>query len=141
MRTYGDEAGDQQYEGLFRELEGIEGVELLGPLNQEALYREYARASIFFYPCIWPETYCLAMDEAIAHGCSIVTYRLGALPERQYGFISDILAASVIVCLNGNSNVNQPPPPFNEFDPKAFHGHPPRDWLDVARQWEAEVLA
>lgn len=127
MQTYGDAEGDKQYKPLFDELQSIRGVELLGSLNQEQLYKEYAKASIFFYPCIWPETYCLAMDEAIAHGCFPSVTDIGALPERavpNYGeaeFVEDVLT----VFKHGNWC------PIRQR---------PKDWLAIAKEWEEKVL-
>lgn len=69
METYGTPEEDLKYQALFDELASIEGVELLGALNQHELYKQYARASVLLYPCTWKETYCLALDEARAHGC------------------------------------------------------------------------
>jgi glycosyltransferase involved in cell wall biosynthesis len=126
MRTYGDETGDEQYKGLFDELAAMDGVELLGSLNQEQLYREYARASVFFYPCTWPETYCLALDEAIAHGCIPLVTKLGALPERA----------------NWSNFPDDFSPPFawkrdDSEDFKPHEGIKPKGWIDVAKEWEA----
>jgi glycosyltransferase involved in cell wall biosynthesis len=127
-KMYGKPEDDEKYQALFKELAGMEGVELLGSLNQTDLYREYARASIFFYPCTWEETYCLAMDEAIAHGCTPFTTGLGALNERWEGFPLESLAQAVSVVI-GHPNTNGPE-----------HWFQPKDWLEIARQWEREVL-
>jgi glycosyltransferase involved in cell wall biosynthesis len=134
MATYGDTEAhrDAEFKAVFDELATIEGVDLLGSLNQQALYREYARASIFFYPCTWPETYCLALDEAIAHGCVPVVSDIGALGERiGTGLIfSNIDANFPFAVINWVSG----------YFPYPRHGDYPRDWMDVARQWEREVL-
>lgn len=121
MSVYGDTKGDEQYKQLYAHLASIPGVELLGALNQAQLYAEFAKASIFFYPCSWPETYCLVMDEAIAHGCRPFVSNVGALPERAchyegLGMDLEPFSAPVRVKIN------------------------PRDWLDVAQQWQREVL-
>lgn len=131
MRTYGEQESDQQYQPLFDELAQIPGVELLGSLNQEQLYREYAKASIFFYPCIWRETYCLAMDEAIAHGCTpIISVPIGrdSMTERTLtsGSEREITAWSIQEMTRQNH-------------PRIWKQ--PKDWLEVARQWEREVLS
>lgn len=120
MSTYGDTEGDKQYKRIFDELRSIDGVELLGALNQSQLYAEFAKASIFFYPCTWAETYCLVMDEAIAHGCRPVVSALGALPERATATIDFVEPA-----------LTKP----------AFQLHQePKDWMEVAKEWEGAVL-
>ena len=131
MATYGEAGGDDQYQELFRELAAIPGVDLLGALNQEALYREYARASVFFYPCVWPETYCLALDEAIAHGCRPVVSRIGALPERDWtGHALDRIPEFPEAALWVMANPERMAPSWT-----------PRDWMAVAREWEERVLS
>jgi len=123
MGTYGEAEKDSQYQKIFDELSEMPGVELKGALNQAQLYAEYSRASIFFYPCIWPETYCLALDEAIAHGCIPWVTNLGALPER--------------ACWT-DFKINNPT--FHGLDKAPPQGLPPKDWMDIAKQWEREVL-
>lgn len=128
MGTYGTPEQDAEYQPLFDELQSIEGVELLGALNQEDLYREYARAATFFYPCIWPETYCMALDEAMAHGCAPFVSNKGALPERvSFSMNPDYLADHIAEFIGNKLKGNAIPPQ-------------PKDWLEVARQWEREVL-
>lgn len=129
MGTYGESEKDAEYQAIFDELATIEGVELLGALNQKELYEQYAKASVFFYPSIWPETYCLALDEAIAHGCLPITTGLGALSERTH-----------IQSLNPDKNLVAWVAFF--FRDHLWNVNPtqPRDWMDVARQWEQEVL-
>lgn len=127
MATYGEPEKDKQYQRIFDELTEIPGVELKGSLNQAQLYAEYARASIFFYPCIWPETYCLALDEAMAHECYPIVERVGALPER---VDMDVKGVSVFEDL---MHVFKGLPILQHFRPK--------DWLDIGKQWERDVLA
>lgn len=119
MGTYGTPEGDEKYNALFDELSQIPGVSLLGALNQAQLYEQYARASTFFYPCTWPETYCLAMDEAIAHGCVPVVSGLGALPERAFHANEGWFANPFNIPVRAKVN--------------------PRSWMDVAADW-MEVL-
>lgn len=141
MGTYGTPEEDEKYRGLFDELSTINGVDLMGALNQQQLYAEYAKASIFFYPCTWPETYCLAMDEAIAHGCVPVVSGLGALPERSpLGACDsdDLLLASIFKEMGT-------PDTLKRIYGLAVYSllyadKTPRDWLAVAKKWEEEVL-
>jgi glycosyltransferase involved in cell wall biosynthesis len=82
LATWGLPEEDKQFQGLFDELAVMDGVTLRGSLCQHDLWKELATASVFFYPCIYKETYCMAMDEAMAHGCVPVIPDIGALPER-----------------------------------------------------------
>lgn len=131
METYGEPEKDAQYREIFEELQALEGVKLLGALKQEALYREYAKASIFFYPCTWAETYCLALDEALAHGCKPIVSDLGALPERvnPEWINGDIRIKSLGEILIDKALRKEISIKFK-----------PIDWLTIAKQWEEEVL-
>lgn len=123
MATYGTPEQDGQYRALFDELSSIDGVELLGSLNQYELYQQYARASAFFYPCTWPETYCIAMDEAIAHGCSPFVLNVGALNRINCAMDSEQeMMDGVLHDFSGA--------PCGGFESYA------RDWMAVARDWE-----
>lgn len=82
MATWGMADEDAQFRELFDRLAAMPGVILKGACAQQQLWCELAAASIFFYPCIYEETYCMAMDEALAHGCVPVIPSIGALPER-----------------------------------------------------------
>jgi glycosyltransferase involved in cell wall biosynthesis len=138
MATYGaDQAPeDAKYRALFDELQSMEAVEVLGALNQAQLYEQYARASIFFYPCTWRETYCLAMDEAIAHGCVPVVPDIGALGERTFWCKTseqksedNLLVTAAVVRMR-------------EFGAAIKYGGitQPRDWLKIAEEWQERVL-
>lgn len=112
MATYQRDDQDAQYQALFERVAALPGVTMRGSLSQNDLYREYAQAEVFFYPCTWRETYCLALDEATAHGCRAATTGLAALGERV-----------------AQADMTQP------FD--APFGRQPVGWDEVARQWEA----
>jgi glycosyltransferase involved in cell wall biosynthesis len=117
MATYGTPEEDAKYQALFDELRSIDGVELLGALNQEALYREYARASYFYYPSTWKESYCLALDEALVHHCTPIVSDVGALKERA-----------------------QPSDDFIGIFQKNISFKAPLDWHIIASTWEKEIL-
>lgn len=129
MGTYGEPGKDAEYQAIFDELATIEGVELLGALNQQALYEQYARASVFFYPCTWPETYCMALDEAIAHGCVPVTTNLGALPERNMfaSGLEEDMRVQPLALMDGYRR-----PTHSWITPVL--------WTQIAQQWETHVL-
>jgi hypothetical protein len=124
MATYGTPEADGPYRELFDRLSNMEGVTLRGSLNQSDLYQEYAKASIFFYPCTWPETYCIALDEALAHDCKPIVSKLGALSERAHAVPNLALAALEAMAAGYKRET-------------LFQ---PQDWMEVAKRWEAEVL-
>ncbi len=130
MAMYGTPEEDAKFTALFEELSSIPGVELKPALNQTQLYAEYARASIFFYPCIWKETYCLALDEAIAHGCKTIVPDIGALIERTRNVPDRRVWVPCVLGAFGT-------PGFADNWGLKDEKCKPKDWLDVAKEWEA----
>lgn len=131
MTTYGLSPGlDQEFQETFEALAAIPGVRLTGALNQVDLYRELAQARFFFYPCTFAETYCLAMDEALAHDCWPLVSEIecsGCLGERVTLCEPDKLLDAYLAGVKGK--------------PSLESTHTPKSWLEVARQWKQQVLS
>ena len=75
-----------QFGQLYRQCCETEGVEYLGSVPQPRLASELRSVAVLAYPNTFPETSCIAVLEAMAAGCWIVTSDLAALPETTAGF-------------------------------------------------------
>jgi glycosyltransferase involved in cell wall biosynthesis len=74
-----DEA--KAYLPLLERAANTEGVVYHDYASNDVVRQAVQEAHIFAYPSIFEETCCLAMVEAGAAGCSLVSTNLGALPE------------------------------------------------------------
>lgn len=78
---YGWKERDKQYETLFQKLRDHPSITYHGTQSNQVVREYLAQAHYFPYPCIWKETSCIALIEAIEHGVSAIHPNLGALPE------------------------------------------------------------
>lgn len=82
--TYGSayaESVQGKFDALLERAANTPGVNYHGHAPNEEIRRSVSQAHIFAYPSIFEETACLAMIEAGAAGCRLVTTDLGALYE------------------------------------------------------------
>lgn len=86
MNVYQAPDREKHYEKLYEACRQTFGINYVGSLPQKELAKRLSGIEILAYPNIFPETSCIAVMEAMAAGCQIVTSKLGALPETAAGF-------------------------------------------------------
>ena len=84
MKVY--QPTDDKYAALYERCRATPGVEYFGSVPQPQLASWLRGAAVLTYPNVYPETACIAVMEAMAAGCHIVTADLAALPETCAGF-------------------------------------------------------
>jgi glycosyltransferase involved in cell wall biosynthesis len=78
---YGWEQRDQQYEKLFDICKQHPKITYHGAVDNQTIRNALENAHIFGYPCIWPETSCLAAIEAMDSRTHIVHPNIAGLPH------------------------------------------------------------
>lgn len=85
FEIYGWKERDKPYTKLFDALKSHPKITYHGSRSNEEVIATLKQSHIFLYPCIWVETSCIAMIEAIKCGCTVIHPALGALPETAAG--------------------------------------------------------
>jgi UDP-glucose:(glucosyl)LPS alpha-1,2-glucosyltransferase len=81
----GWEGRDAQYEPLFKICREHPQINYHGWADQETVRAAYQKAHILAYPCIWPETSCRSLIEAMSAGCLAVHPNFSALSDTAGG--------------------------------------------------------
>lgn len=92
---YGWESRDKPYEGLFEYIKNHDKMRYHGAVSNDEIRSKLSESDIFAYPCIWPETGCLSLIEAMSAGLICIHNDFCVLPEtsanwnHMYGFQED----------------------------------------------------
>lgn len=81
FEIYGWKERDKAYLDLFTKLSNHPNITYHGTQSNDTVLAALKNSHIFLYPCIWQETSCIAMIEAIRSGCLVIHPTLAALPE------------------------------------------------------------
>lgn len=81
FKIYGWEERDKPYQALFERCKNHPNINYHGTVSNQEVRDALAKADIFAYPSIWPETSCIAAIEALASNCLVVCPNYAALPE------------------------------------------------------------
>jgi len=72
---------DKEYNDLYEICKNTKNINYYGSKPNSDIRLALTNAHIFAYPCIFEETSCISVIEAMSAGCTVVTNNLGALPE------------------------------------------------------------
>lgn len=81
FNVYGWPERDQEFAELFKVVEDHPKMTYHGSVSNEKVREALLQADIYAYPCVWPETSCLSLIEAMAAGLICVHSDLAVLPE------------------------------------------------------------
>jgi len=85
FEIYGWKQRDKPYEKLFENIKSHPSMTYHGSVSNEKVLKALEKSHIFMYPCIWQETSCIALIEAIRNGLICIHPNYGALLETSDG--------------------------------------------------------
>jgi UDP-glucose:(glucosyl)LPS alpha-1,2-glucosyltransferase len=85
FKVYGWEQRDEPYKDLFKRISDHSMMTYHGAVSNKEVLDALDKSHIFMYPCIWQETSCIALIEAIQSGVIAIHPNYGALTETAEG--------------------------------------------------------
>lgn len=87
LRVFGDmslyrQNNDITIANLLNHVNTLPNAACMGSVSQYQLYQQLKQCKVMLYPNHFLETGCMAVLEALANGCWVITTHLGALPEQ-----------------------------------------------------------
>jgi glycosyltransferase involved in cell wall biosynthesis len=79
--VYGWKERDEPFKELFKALDAHPAITYHGSKSNDDVREALVHSHIFAYPCVWPETSCIAAIEAMSAANLIVCPNFAALPE------------------------------------------------------------
>lgn len=136
----------QKLYALARE---TEGVNYWGSVPQPELAEHLKSCHILAYPNTFAETSCIAVLEALAAGCRVVSTAQGALPETSAGFARllppqsyEAYTLAFLEALSEEITIWQKTPQMqlNQSWAQIAHVVAHHDWAQLAQRWMAGCL-
>ena len=85
MKVYQSSDKHDPFAPLYKLSRALGGVEYVGSVSQPELARAFQSADLMAYLNTFPELACIAVMEAMASDCLVITSSFGALPESTGG--------------------------------------------------------
>ena len=81
FQLYGWPERDEQYRALFDRCKNNPNITYHGAVSNDEVREALKKSHIYAYPCIWPETSCLSVIEAMSAKNMVVCPNFAVLPE------------------------------------------------------------
>lgn len=102
FEIYGWESRNKPYQSLFENLKSHPKISYHGTKSNQEVLSCLEHSHVFLYPCVWKETSCIAMIEAMQSGCLVIHPNYGALSETSGG---RTIAYDYTENVNGHANM------------------------------------
>ncbi|MHA1853891.1 MAG: glycosyltransferase, partial [Candidatus Heimdallarchaeaceae archaeon] len=123
---------DGGWKDTMLELMKQRGVYEHGRMGHEKLLEEYAKSSVFAYPCNYSgEINCVSLTKAIACGCNVVTNKFAVMAERSPNAVEDKKFIPELIRVLGETNKKK-------VDWDYIHDN---SWATIAKDWKENLFA